>query len=68
MDFYNINIYWSESDRLFIVDFPEFQGCKTFGETYEEAEKKGLEFLDMLVGTYMNKGWHLPESCCCKNE
>lgn len=63
MEFYNINIYWSDADKLYVVDFPEFDGCKTFGETFEEAERNGVEFLDILVGTYRSKGWQLPEPC-----
>lgn len=36
---YEIIIYWSESDQLFIAEVPELAGCKSDGTTYQEAVK-----------------------------
>jgi predicted RNase H-like HicB family nuclease len=34
---YELIIYWSESDRAFIVEVPELPGCMADGQTYIEA-------------------------------
>ncbi len=38
MDFkYEIIIYWSNEDQLFIAEVPELAGCMADGNTYQEA-------------------------------
>lgn len=34
---YEIIIYWSEADELFIAEVPELDGCMAHGETEESA-------------------------------
>nr|MBK9650034.1 type II toxin-antitoxin system HicB family antitoxin [Bacteroidota bacterium] len=34
---YEIIIYWSENDKLFIAEVPELSGCKADGVTYKKA-------------------------------
>ena len=34
---YEIIIYWSKEDNLFIAEVPELQGCFADGETYIQA-------------------------------
>ena len=34
---YEIIIYWSSKDNLFIAEVPELAGCLADGKTYEEA-------------------------------
>ena len=34
---YEIIIYWSKEDNLFIAEVPELQGCLADGETYIQA-------------------------------
>ena len=34
---YEITIYWSEEDQLFIAEVPDLPGCAADGETYQEA-------------------------------
>ena len=34
---YELIIYWSESDKSFIVEVPELPGCMADGQTYIEA-------------------------------
>jgi len=34
---YSLIIDWSPDDAAFIVTVPELPGCRTYGETYEEA-------------------------------
>ncbi len=37
MDKYEIIIYWSEEDQVFISEVPELPGCMAHGETHETA-------------------------------
>ena len=34
---YEIIIYWSDEDNLFIADIPELPGCMAHGDSHEEA-------------------------------
>jgi len=34
---YEMIIYWSEDDGVFIVEVPELPGCMADGNTYQEA-------------------------------
>ncbi len=36
-DHYSMYIQWSAEDSVYIVTVPELPGCRTHGETYEEA-------------------------------
>lgn len=46
---YSILIQWSDEDEAYIVTLPEFPGCHTHGDTYEEALKNGKEVLELCV-------------------
>ncbi len=37
MNKYEIRIYWSDADNLFIAEVPELAGCMADGSTYNEA-------------------------------
>jgi predicted RNase H-like HicB family nuclease len=37
MDRYEIIIYWSEEDNVFVADVPELPGCMAHGKSYETA-------------------------------
>ena len=34
---YEVIIFWSEEDQVFVAEVPELPGCMTHGETYEKA-------------------------------
>jgi len=34
---YEVIIYWSEEDQVFIAEVPELPGCMADGATYQEA-------------------------------
>ena len=59
---YAMLIRWSDEDQAYLVSFPEFGGrIFTHGDSYEEAAKNGKVMLDLLLGTYQDKGWSLPK-------
>jgi predicted RNase H-like HicB family nuclease len=37
---YSMIIQWSDRDNTYIVTVPELPGCKTHGDTYEEAARQ----------------------------
>jgi len=37
MDRYEIIIYWSDEDQVFIAEVPELPGCMAHGATHQEA-------------------------------
>jgi antitoxin HicB len=58
---YSMIIQWSDEDKVYIAQLPEFgPGAKTHGETYEEAAKMGREVIEMLVESYIADGEPLP--------
>jgi antitoxin HicB len=57
---YSMLIQWSDEDRAFIVTLPEFGGCKTHGDNYEEAAKNGHEVLELLIQSSLEDGDPLP--------
>jgi predicted RNase H-like HicB family nuclease len=34
---YEIIIYWSDEDNVFVADIPELPGCMAHGDSHEEA-------------------------------
>jgi antitoxin HicB len=55
-------IQWSNEDQVYILTLPEFGGCMTHGDTYEEAARMGQGALESLIETYEAEGWPLPTS------
>lgn len=46
---YSMIIEWSEEDQAFIVTVPELPGCRTHGDTYEEAIKQGQDAIESWI-------------------
>ena len=67
---YEIIIYWSNVDELYIADAPELPTCMAHGETYEEALKSIQEAMEFWIETAREDGdevpqplgWSLPDS------
>jgi predicted RNase H-like HicB family nuclease len=43
---YSMIIEWDPGDEIFIVTVPELPGCRTHGDTYEEAVKQGQDAIE----------------------
>ena len=58
---YEIIIYWSESDNVFVAEMPELKGCIAHGETQDEALQQvnavAKEWLELAKA----EGWQIPE-------
>jgi len=57
-EYYSMFIQWSEEDQVYIVMVPELPGCKTHGETYEEAIQHAQELIELWIDA--NEEWGRP--------
>jgi predicted RNase H-like HicB family nuclease len=58
---YSMDIQWSDEDNVFIVTVPELPGCKTHGNTYEEAARQGRDAIETWVEASKRLGQPVPE-------
>jgi predicted HicB family RNase H-like nuclease len=58
---YSFNVAWSDEDEAFVATCPEFEGLSAFGSTQLAALKEAQVALKLMIETYQEKGWPLPE-------
>ena len=58
---YEIILYWSEADEVFVAEVPELPGCMADGSTYEEALTNARIVIDEWVETAKAIGREVPE-------
>jgi predicted RNase H-like HicB family nuclease len=46
---YSMIIEWSDEDQAYVVTVPELPGCRTHGDTYEEAIKQGQDAIESWI-------------------
>ncbi len=61
MDKYEIIIYWSNEDQIFIAEVPELPGCMAHGDTQEDALKNIQEAMQLWIDTAKEFGDPIPE-------
>ena len=61
MQKYEIIIYWSNEDRVFVAEAPELPGCMAHGETEELALKNIKEAVQLWIDTAREFGDPVPE-------
>ena len=49
MDRYEMIMWWSDEDNVFIVDIPELPGCMAHGDTREEALKNATDAMEFWL-------------------
>lgn len=57
---YEIIIYWSEEDRVFIAEVPELPGCAADGSTYQEAVQNVEIVMQEWIETAQELGRLIP--------
>ena len=57
---YELIIYWSESDKSFIVEVPELPGCMADGQTYIEAVTNVEIVIQEWIETALELGRTIP--------
>ncbi len=60
MDKYEIILYWSEEDKVFIAEVPELPGCMTHGDTQEAALANAKEAIRLWLDTAREFGDPIP--------
>jgi predicted RNase H-like HicB family nuclease len=61
MQKYEIIIYWSNEDHVFIAEVPELSGCMAHGATQEVALQNVKEAMQLWIDTAREFGDPVPE-------
>ncbi len=48
---YELIIYWSEEDQLFVAEIPELPGCAAHGATQQEALTNAQDAIRLWIDT-----------------
>ncbi len=57
---YEIILYWSNEDRVFIAEVPELPGCTAHGDTQESALANAHEAIQLWIDTAREFGDPIP--------
>lgn len=58
---YEVIIYWSNEDQIFIAEVPELPGCMAHGPSQEAALTKANEAIQLWIDTAKEFGDPVPE-------
>lgn len=58
---YEVILYWSNSDGVFVAEVPELAGCMAHGPTHEAALENVNEAIELWVETAREFGDPIPE-------
>ena len=58
---YEVIIYWSDEDQVFIAELPELPGCMAHGESQELALKNAQEAIQLWIDTANEFGEPVPK-------
>ncbi len=58
---YEIIIYWSREDGVFVAEVPELPGCVAHGDTQETALRNVNQAMDLWLDTAREFGDPIPE-------
>ena len=58
---YEIILYWSDEDRVFVAEVPELPGCIAHGDTQEAALTKAQEATQLWIDTALEFGDPVPQ-------
>jgi predicted RNase H-like HicB family nuclease len=61
MQKYEIILYWSNEDKVFVAEAPELPGCLAHGNTQEMALKSINEAIELWIDTAKEFGDPIPE-------
>ena len=62
MSKYEIIIYWSEEDNLFVAEIPELPGCMADGKTYKDALSNAEIIIKEWMETARKVGREIPQA------
>jgi predicted RNase H-like HicB family nuclease len=58
---YELIVYWSAEDTVFVADVPELPGCMAHGATPAEAVAQAQEAIALWIDTAREDGRAVPE-------
>ena len=58
---YEIILYWSSPDQVFVAEVPELPGCTAHGTTQEDALAQAKEAMSLWIETAHEFGDAVPE-------
>jgi predicted RNase H-like HicB family nuclease len=58
---YEIVLYWSNEDQVFIAEVPELPGCMAHGDTPESALANAHEAIQLWIDTGREFGHPVPQ-------
>lgn len=58
---YEIILYWSDEDQVFVAETPELPGCMAHGETQEVALANIKEAMSLWLDTARKYGDPIPQ-------
>jgi predicted RNase H-like HicB family nuclease len=61
MDRYEIIIYWSDEDGVYVAEVPELPGCSAHGESYESALSNAKDAIALWIETAKEFNDPIPE-------
>ena len=61
MQKYEIILYWSSEDKVFVAEVPELPGCMAHGKTPEKALKSVNQAIELWIDTAKEFGDRIPE-------
>jgi predicted RNase H-like HicB family nuclease len=61
MNKYEVIIYWSAEDQVFVAEVPELPGCMAHGKTQRDALANVRQAMALWVRTAREFGDHVPE-------
>lgn len=57
---YEVDIFWSPRDRVYVARVPELPGCMAHGHTYEEALANAQDAMRLWIATAREDGEPIP--------
>jgi predicted RNase H-like HicB family nuclease len=58
---YEMIVYWSDEDDVYVVDVPELPGCMAHGHTASEAVANAQDAIALWLDTAKDLGRPIPE-------
>jgi predicted RNase H-like HicB family nuclease len=58
---YQVLLYWSKEDNLFVAEVPELPGCMAHGETRQDALSSIQEAMQLWIDMALEVGNPVPE-------
>ena len=57
---YEVILYWSDEDQVFVAEVPELPGCMAHGDTQESALAHAQEAIQLWIDTAREFGDPVP--------